>query len=177
MADRYLVPCQCGAQIPVGVHQAGTEIRCQCGAELKAPPLRKLRELPLEESDAVETPGANWSVRKAVASSLLLLGVLLVAIGVQRWSVLPTVPVYSAELAKQNFAKQLEDASSSDLYRFWINFEMSLEDGGFKPPEVDVKGFYEDRREAALNVVYALFSSGGVLILIGLGLFLTAPRS
>lgn len=46
MSTQYLLPCSCGSATPVQTAQAGESIRCTCGAELKVPTLRALRNLP-----------------------------------------------------------------------------------------------------------------------------------
>src|SRR5690242_12796977 len=47
---RFLLPCSCGRQIPLEPSQAGQTVRCECGAELKAPSFRELRQLPQTEA-------------------------------------------------------------------------------------------------------------------------------
>jgi hypothetical protein len=42
---KYFVPCSCGYNLPVGIHQAGTETTCTCGYVVQVPPLSILREM------------------------------------------------------------------------------------------------------------------------------------
>lgn len=47
MGDQYLLECDCGQQLSVGVRQAGQAVRCGCGNTIGVPSLRDLRRLPL----------------------------------------------------------------------------------------------------------------------------------
>jgi hypothetical protein len=42
---QYLLDCSCGRRVPVRASEAGSSVPCDCGRELRVPPLSKLREL------------------------------------------------------------------------------------------------------------------------------------
>lgn len=59
MAKKYLLPCECGREIPVETAQAGEETVCDCGKTLAVPRLLELKRLP--SADEGETPEAALS--------------------------------------------------------------------------------------------------------------------
>jgi hypothetical protein len=79
---KYLLPCSCGNKTPVDVSQAGTRVRCTCGADLEVPTLRGLKRLAqaVPEAAGKVAVGAEspWGARQRVA----FIGALLFVIGV-----------------------------------------------------------------------------------------------
>jgi hypothetical protein len=60
----YLVDCSCGMQVPVRASEAGSTVTCDCGAELRVPPLIRLRErsgIDPYESSTIDTIGRMLS--------------------------------------------------------------------------------------------------------------------
>jgi hypothetical protein len=58
MADRYVVTCGCGQCLEVGPSEAGSSVKCDCGAEVAVPSLSRLRTqsgADPYESGAVDT--------------------------------------------------------------------------------------------------------------------------
>lgn len=60
----FRVPCRCSATVPVGLGQAGTEVRCPaCGAIVRVPRLRDLSALEQVKDEGAERvwhPGHAW---------------------------------------------------------------------------------------------------------------------
>jgi hypothetical protein len=72
---RYLLPCECGRQIPIATSQAGETLSCECGRSPTAPKLRELRQLPAApDSDAPPPSRGAWTRQQGVvfASGLIL---------------------------------------------------------------------------------------------------------
>lgn len=66
MKASYLLPCPCGREIPVDTSQAGQPVRCQCGNQLEAPTLLRMKKL---KPAAQPAPGATarrsrWGLRQ-----------------------------------------------------------------------------------------------------------------
>lgn len=76
MTTKFLLPCDCGEKIAVGVAQAGQSVTCPCGAELTVPTMKTLRSL-----GRVETPPQK---RRATSmwdnpQRILVIGVVITA--------------------------------------------------------------------------------------------------
>lgn len=133
MADKYLVPCTCGQTLRVGVHQAGSPLQCQCGAEVVVPPLRKLRELPREAGEAAPSPGA-WSPRHAVVFGGALLTVLLLAWAGWNFANEPRMPEFDTIRERQLSERTetiLENAPPVEFWKSWLMMESDLATHGF----------------------------------------------
>ncbi len=84
MSPQYLLPCSCGQKLPVDAAQAGSRVRCACGAELEVPTLLHLKRLekvaPADRAD--ETSEATWGARQRLALAgavLSFAGIVLAA--------------------------------------------------------------------------------------------------
>ncbi len=86
MRVKYLLPCQCGNQIPVDTRQAGQEVRCECGTTLEVPTMKGVtaldRDEVQQEGDKLHQPemSGGWGVPQGVAvmgGMLMLLGSVL----------------------------------------------------------------------------------------------------
>jgi hypothetical protein len=81
MANRYLLPCECGKSVTVGVTQAGEDVTCECGQRLTVPTLRGLQQLVPVADQPIARPG--WSALQGYLFSLGLLALLIgCAIGI-----------------------------------------------------------------------------------------------
>ena len=78
MRKAYWLPCTCGQKLPVQTVQAGTLVRCPCGAELTVPTLHEMSSL--ESAATADTAGTRrrkvpWGRRQ----SRILLGAVVAA--------------------------------------------------------------------------------------------------
>ena len=103
MATTYLLQCSCDKRVPVSPSQAGDRVRCDCGAELEVPTLRKMRELPQagDSGGVSRQSGATagnsrqsggWGVSQGVLTAGLLLAAILGAAGGAFWKLEPDPP-------------------------------------------------------------------------------------
>ena len=78
MKKKYLLPCSCGREIPVGTSQAGDRVVCKCGAELDVPTMLGLARLEevVEAEPAAKTKRPTWGIRQGLP---LLGGILILA--------------------------------------------------------------------------------------------------
>ncbi len=83
--SQYLLPCSCGAKVPVSRSQAGMSLNCpECSSSLSVPTIRNLSQLEAVSSvspatpDSVKKPGA---LMRIVAGLLLLLGIACTSYG------------------------------------------------------------------------------------------------
>ncbi|MBN1590740.1 MAG: hypothetical protein JW888_14600 [Pirellulales bacterium] len=67
MSTKYLLPCECGKNIPVESVQAGQTVRCACGRDMDVPTLLKLRSLETVEDESQGRTTARWGVFHALA--------------------------------------------------------------------------------------------------------------
>ena len=72
---KYLLPCNCGAAIPVETGQAGEVITCSCGATVDVPTMRALRQL---EPAPLDRPATAWSRSQG---ALFVAGLVCLLIG------------------------------------------------------------------------------------------------
>lgn len=78
MSMMYLLPCSCGAKLPVERRQAGETVRCGCGTSLEVPSLMKMENLEPAEPESVDgRPSDQWGIRQSV----ILLGAVIAMLG------------------------------------------------------------------------------------------------
>ena len=118
MTIRYLLPCPCGARIPVDVSQAGERIFCQCGVTLDVPTMRQLRELELAEPEAVATR-TEWGVRQGVILLALVVTLVAGAIGGYLWAVQPAPPTLDTEAALRAIDQQVNAMTPLQSWELW----------------------------------------------------------
>jgi hypothetical protein len=71
----YLLPCECGSHMPVGLAQAGQTVRCRCGRPLAVPTLLGIKALEMAEpGDNHPEPASEWGARHRV----ILIGIVVV---------------------------------------------------------------------------------------------------
>ena len=73
----YLLPCSCGAKVPVDAAQAGQVIPCACGQSLTVPSLLAVKKLePAESPPAADSARAAWGL----SQRLTVMGIVVVAL-------------------------------------------------------------------------------------------------
>ena len=73
----YLLPCSCGKKVPVDAGQAGAQVSCECGQQLKVPTFRALKDLEQETSVAAVAVGGAKSDWNAVRGIMFSFGLLI----------------------------------------------------------------------------------------------------
>jgi hypothetical protein len=121
MTTAYLLPCACGEKLRIDASQAGLDVRCRCGKDVKAPTLRGLSQLERVEEDAATKPPQQWGTRQR----LVLIGSLIVScgLGVAGWYWYNTPPSelrvsIDSRLPKQ-LAEQIGAMSAEELIETW----------------------------------------------------------
>jgi hypothetical protein len=127
MPTKYLLPCSCGAKIPVEKSQAGQSVTCACGSALAVPTFREISRLEPMEQAAAE-PARGWSPLQGMvfaAGLVMAAGGLLAAafFGVQR-AQLPTLDPATMNFDSERFAQYLDEATPLEIYEdHWKNIE------------------------------------------------------
>ncbi|TWT85744.1 hypothetical protein Pla123a_05510 [Posidoniimonas polymericola] len=119
----HLLPCACGKSIPVEVSQAGDRVTCECGAQVEVPPLRQLRELPVQEDAAapVTRPKSDWAVHQGVLTAGMLIALTLAGIGLWRWAHEPPMPKgFDAEATGQRVDNFVDQMTPGQAYGQWV---------------------------------------------------------
>ena len=121
MSTTYLLPCTCGEKLRIDASQAGLEVRCRCGKDVKAPTLRGFSQLERIEEAATTTPLPEWGARHRLA----LVGTLIAACGLAIagwfwWTSPPYDPKISIDprLPKQ-IAAQVAAMPPEELIESW----------------------------------------------------------
>ena len=123
MTTKYLLPCECGASVPIEVAQAGQSVSCECGRSLVVPALRAIRQLPRREGDERPTPRRRWNAAQgtlfAVGAMVTLWSLLFAAYcGFLRWRIdtRPPPPDFAQQLVGQ-----VDSSTPEQLYKFWLD--------------------------------------------------------
>jgi hypothetical protein len=141
--SKYLVECTCGNKLPVEIGQAGGRITCSCGNLVDVPPLRKLRHLPIAESQVVH-PTSTWSARKGVITASLLLAAALAIVNAWSWFTQPKVPVFNpATYQHEVIEPRLKAMTPSQGWQWWIEYYKPLAERGFAYLEFANRGQIE----------------------------------
>ena len=56
MAQKYLLSCSCGRDVPLETSQAGGNVLCDCGLSLKVPSLLQIKKLPIADDGQTQSP-------------------------------------------------------------------------------------------------------------------------
>jgi hypothetical protein len=174
MAGKYLVPCDCGQQLPASVHQAGATLQCTCGAQVDVPPLRKLREFPPAHQQPPDTV-RTWSPRHslAVGGTSLVAGLLLWA--GYLWSTEPPPPAFPQQQYAANIEGVLENWTPLQFWRQFMQSHHELAEQGFEEitsPRTEAIEAYIAQRQFFRNI---LLAAAVVVALVTIAAWLAWP--
>ncbi|QDU86961.1 hypothetical protein Pla175_03150 [Pirellulimonas nuda] len=111
-------------------------VRCACGAQIQAPKLSQLRELPIAEAAAPAGPPSAWGFAQGALSAGILAAVALVALaGYLYWTEPPKPEPFSAEVFSKNAAEQISQAPPAMLFNIWHGRYLPLAVNGLAPME------------------------------------------
>lgn len=176
MSARYLLPCSCGASIPVAASQAGGALRCEaCQATLDVPRLRDLRELPVE---AVATrAGSGWSFRLGVLTAGVLLATALAAGAGYFAATEPAPPApFDAEARKEMVETGLDNLPPKELFQMFVQMYEPMAARGIEklePPRNRAINKAIENSQLYRDIL--LYAAGGVLA-VALGSFALLPK-
>ena len=127
---KYLLACDCGKQVPVEVGQAGGRVACLCGAQIEVPPLRKLRDLPLERVEDKQV-GARWGARQGVIAASLILTATLIVTNIWNWWTQPQVPHFDPVSHERAVDEHLKSLTPANAWLAWIDYYRPMAERGF----------------------------------------------
>ncbi len=129
MKTEYLLPCECGQNIRVGLAQAGQVVHCSCGRAVETPTLLALRALmPAATEDAPPTSSHAWGARQR----LILIGsvVIVLSVGLLAYFAyfsgskpVPRTKIVTAE----RIQSRVEDLTLLETYRLWEDVKLDLD--------------------------------------------------
>jgi len=114
---KYLLPCDCGEDVPVEPRQAGETIACRCGRSLQVPTMLEMAALePAESSADSEPSAATWGL----GEGLLLAGIVvcLCTLALAVFIVLKRPRFVTPEVIRQ----KTEALTPMDSIRLWRSF-------------------------------------------------------
>jgi len=155
--SQFVLPCACGAQIPVNRSQAGMSLPCpQCGKPVEVPTIRKLAEFAsdvVEKNDSARSGALKWLTPVAAISFIVgLIGLSYAGyLCYERYDYLLFVAQIGGELnlSEEDFIKEIrKSASQSPPADTWDYWNTMLYDGlkDASPPDLfRVKRYLEAR--------------------------------
>jgi hypothetical protein len=121
----YLLPCECGQKIRVGLAQAGQVVHCSCGRAVEAPTLLAMRALEPAVTEVVPSTSSHaWGARQRmilIGSVVIVLSVVLLAC-FSRTKPLPRAETVKAERI-QSYVNSL---TLLETYRLWEELKLDL---------------------------------------------------
>ncbi len=160
---KYLLPCACGNQLPVGPTDAGLMVTCTCGARVKVPNTRGIRALP-RLSTGVPEDDAESAARWGLRYQLLTAGLVCLLFG----AILTGYFTYTRPQDPTEWMAEYE------IQRMPINMLIAVwgqYQDGFQPLDTKLVEEYEVRRDENTRltwVSYAVMTGGGVLLVLAL---------
>jgi len=145
--SQFVLPCACGAQIPVNRSQAGMSLPCpQCGKPVEVPTIRKLAEFAsgvVEKKDSTRSGALKWLTPVAAVSFIVgLIGLSYAGyLYYERYTYLSFVAQIGGDLnlTEEDFMKEIrKSASQSPPADTWDYWNTMLYDGlkDASPPEL-----------------------------------------
>jgi hypothetical protein len=168
---RYLLPCQCGRQIPISTSQAGETLTCECGQSQTAPKLRELRQLPLAGYEEPARSGLAWSRKQGMLFAgglaiLLLAAITLAITTLQRRTLHTEAPTIAPE-RMDDFLAEIDRNTPLQNLEVWK--KEILEEGLER--EGDPR-YVTERRIA--GVLHGIMLAAGAGAVVGLGMIIAS---
>jgi len=172
--SQFLLPCDCGAKIPVNRSQAGMTLPCpQCGKSIDVPTIRKLSTFASVPTAKKETKaGKSWKFLRPVAALGLLVGLIGLAYGgsvaYERYITISQVTQGGMDLNKTEeefIAGVRQNALKSAPSDTWDYWNIMITDGLSDPSPPDlfrVKRYLASR----LPTMFVSLITGSVGVLI-----------
>jgi hypothetical protein len=168
---RYLIPCECGRQIPISTSRAGESLTCECGRSFTAPKLRELRQLPAASDDQPGPSRRAWSRQQgvlfAVGLALLMVSAVVLTVTTLQRTQLHTEPPEIPPEPLDEFLAQIDRNTPLQNFEIWQTeiLEEGLDRAG------DPHYVIERRIASALDWIRL---AGGVGAVLGLGMIVAA---
>jgi hypothetical protein len=155
---KYLLPCSCGQNVPVGVHQAGLSVACACGKQLEVPTRRGITQLELQadEGMAPSASSVGWGLRQRV----MLLGIVFLVPALLTWAVL------RATWPSDAIGPMIAAAEPVEAVEWWQALKHGVDT---RDNPASVKFVARIQAYTVMTYVsYGAAAMGGVLILVSL---------
>jgi hypothetical protein len=175
--SKYLLPCaQCGAELPIDVSQAGQRVACGCGAQVEAPTMRGIRQLPRADAGAEREEAAPyWSQQQgmlfASGAAMLAIGLLVCVYLLWRRSLLETER--PEDRYQQLEEGEIDKMSPLDLWPIWQGMRSE------RLSRTDTPLYLANQQQAQQFLVLAIVSAGaaavGLCVLVSA--FFVRPRT
>ncbi|MEX2140354.1 MAG: hypothetical protein WD894_13910 [Pirellulales bacterium] len=160
----YLLPCsQCGRKLLVTTGEAGGQLRCECGALVDVPTVRRIREL-----EPAAAPSSDATTSWTTRHSLIFLGSLVAIAGLAFGLILHFRAANA--LSSDNFADEIRNMPAADTWTLWSQVSQ-LGVGSWQPPKGkeqldDIKVYEELKRWEFIG--FGLAGVGVVLAIVGI---------
>lgn len=162
--SRYLLPCDCGAKLPISISQAGTTAPCpSCSKILEIPTTRQIRLLEIDADKVVPAnpTASGGALLRVVAALLLLVGLATLCIGgylVYERRISGIDFKVTEELEIQLGYEAVLKQPPSDTWDYWKYLSEQGLGREVPAPYFQVKR-YLDSREPWM---YRMFATGGI---------------
>ena len=174
--SQFLLPCSCGAKLPVSKSQAGMSLPCpECGVLVEVPTIRKLSTLATaipEKKRAKAGKGLNWL--GPVAAISLLVGIVALSYAGYLFYERRTYIAFavqngaSLDVKESDFIadirKSAEQSAPADTWDYWNTM---INDGLKDPNPPDLfkmKRYLEARLPTMLNSLWVGLASAAVFV-------------
>jgi hypothetical protein len=173
--SQFLLPCSCGAKLPVSKSQAGMSLLCpECGVSVEVPTIRKLSELAIAIPETKRTKSGGLKWLGPVAAISLLVGIIGLSYAGYLFYERRTYVAFAVEnganldLKESDFIadirKSAEQSAPADTWDYW---NIMLNDGLKDPNPPDlfkVKRYLESRLPTMLNSLWAGLGGAAVFV-------------
>ena len=139
MSNNYLLPCDCGNSVPIGVSQAGQQVTCTCGRKLDVPSLRAIRQLPPAVDKAGDKKLSQAATWNPIKGTLFAVGTLLIiggmSVGAYSFYVYSELaPLRPSTAAYDESIEAIDAMTAAELFEAWNAIKVhGLEEGGVSP--------------------------------------------
>jgi len=174
MSTRYLLECECGRTLPVGLRQAGSHLTCPCGKSVNVPALRELKTLPQEAPNAGQSKakgaGQVWS---PLTGGMFALGIPIVLVGLVVFGLsLYTRFQLDTRQPEIDYSKWSEDLQGRPVEDLWDMWRI-LSDVDQYPLQRDVRYRFVVHRKIARQMESRLLYSA-IAVALGAGIIVAS---
>jgi len=177
MSTKYLLPCECGKSIPVATSQAGSQVACECGAEMEVPTMRGLRELEREEEESPQAGQKmrekSWDPRYGVGMLGAIVAVVAAIPGIVLLVQYPEKPTFDEDLMIQREHARIDRMPLPKAWQYW---KLTMETAGLKDVDYPTEREYAKKVTIYQQNIAISFSFAALGLLIMLGAVLWNPR-
>lgn len=179
--SQFLLPCACGANIPVNRSQAGMSLPCpQCGNAIEVPTIRKLASFAsAAPAKKVIKPTKSWNLLGAIAAISFIAGLIGLTYGgylvYDRYSITSQLAQNEVDLNKteEEFMEMIRtkalQSPPSDTWDYW---NVMIEEGLKDPDPPDIFKFQRYLASRVPEMIGSLAAGGIGLTLFAISAFL-----